>query len=322
MSQTRRIVGLWILSASLTAQSPIGAISLADADPRLDYSFGMTLDPDGRHAYVAVCGNYGLTSQNNRRLVKVDLRTRSVVAETQVGYFPEDIVVLRDASGNTRHILVTCSSSSEVRILGPNLQLLQLVVFGLCPPFSSVFPFGLAASLDERRVLVTTLGGCGHTFLLDTDPASPAFGTVIGTLIIPDGHARPCALPNGDFVIPSATYLPGGLGSTALALRVSTAPTLALQVTSPLLPSQNGLYATGADCALLPNGNVLMLVAGTLPPMLLELDPIGLMPLRSIPLGPNSGSNVHGLGVDPTGRFAVVAALDADRYLERFDVAV
>jgi DNA-binding beta-propeller fold protein YncE len=306
---------LLLLGALLPAQVLVGSIPLGDGDPIPDNPFGITLDPDGRHAYVAISGNYIAPSQNNRRLRRIDLWQGTSVASALVGWFPEDIAVVRDAAGAAARVVVTASTGNSVHILDPGLAPMAQQLLPPCPVTGSHFPFGVAVSEDGTRALVTTLGGCSSVFLIDIDPVSPGFGTIAGMAVVPDGHNRPLSLPGGSVFVGGAAYGPGLSLSYAVGALVD--PMGSGTVTQLVLLSQPTpwVYAAIADAALLPDGGVLALLAGATVPALLDLDAASLAIRRTLPLPVPAGAQLHGLALDPAGEVAAVAVIDADLVL-------
>lgn len=318
-SGAARRAALALLLAAAAAAAPAqvadGEILLDDLDPAgvPDYPFGITMDPDGVHAYVAVSGNYGSTLQNNRRVLKIHVLTRTILAEGQAGFFPEDVAVTTDAAGATRHVWAAASTSGTVTAFTPALVPVATIPLGGCAPYATSFPFGVAASAAGDRVFVTTLGGCGDVFVIDADPGSATFATVLHAHNIPGGHGRPLLL-DPLVLVPSAVYTPGFGASQGVAAVLDPAPPPAggpvhYTVLSPYFP---GAYAAAVDAALLPNGHALLTMNGEPWSRLYEYDPVAGALVRTIALPASAGSAIHGLGVSPDGRLAVATSQDQD----------
>lgn len=314
----RRLSALVLCLAALSA-APLGAqsveavLSLDDGDPLNipDDPFGIAMDPDGIHAFVAVSGNYGTPLQNNRRILRIDVWTRTIVAEALVGLFPEDIAVTRDALGAARHVFVTSSTSSEVHILTPALvPAAPPIPLGTCGVLPSQYPFGIVATPDSTRVVVTTVGGCGPVFVIDADPASAAFGSVLFAPMIPGAHGRP-SVSGSLIVIPTSVFAPDYSFARAEVQVLDPVLPGSIVASAQLGPAVPGWYAAGLDSAILPDGRALITVNGAPVPTLYEFDPVLSFVTREIPLGAQAGTAVHGLAVAPAGHLAVVTSQDA-----------
>lgn len=312
----RALLSFLTFMAFVPAQSLTGTLDLNDFDPlnRPDYSFGVTADRDGRHVYVAVSGNYGASIQNNRRLLKIDALARVIVAEALVGLFPEDVIVTYDGSGVARHVFVTCSSSSTVEVLTPSLLAVATIPIPSCAPFNTAFPFGLVASEDGSRILVTTLAGCGDAFVVGADPQAPGFATILETRFIPGGHGRPSRVGTS-VIVPTSVLASNGALSQAAIAEVEFAPGGALTRWLIFTPVVAGTYVAAIDSAATPAGRVLVTTNGDPSSQLYEYDPATGSIVRTIPLGISAGFAVHGLGLSPDGRVAVVTSQDSDSLL-------
>jgi DNA-binding beta-propeller fold protein YncE len=191
-----------------------------------------------------------------------------------------------------------------VSALDPGLSGAVSIRLPACP-FGGSYPFGILASPDGSRVLVTTLG-CGDVHLLDSDPASPQFNTVTSSFNLPGGHGRPSWVAGPLALVPRSTFDPNFVyGEAAFAVVDVTAPGGAQSY--PLLSTPPpGLYDTATDSAILPSGLGLVTVGFGQGGYLLEVDPSSGVVTRSLAFGATSGDKLHGLGVDPDGRIAAV----------------
>ncbi len=175
------------------AQSVIATIDLNDGDPNgiQDNPFGITVTPEGTHALVAISG--GLddpntpANENGRRVDVIDLDSLTVVGQLDTGFFPEEIAIRSDGSGNTERIYVANSSDSTVSVFDSITNPTAVNTIAL-PGFS--FPFDATLSPDQDRLFVSTVGGVGDIFIIDTDPQSGTFEMIVGSFNVPGGHGR------------------------------------------------------------------------------------------------------------------------------------
>lgn len=180
-------------SHRVAAQSVLATIDLDDADPNgvPDNPFGATLTPEGTHLLVAISGGFDDPNtpvvETNNRVDVIDVDTLAVVGSLNTGLFPEDIAIREDGAGNTQRIYVTNSSDSTISVFDSISNPVAVNTIAL-PAFS--FPFSVVLDPDQDRLFVGTLGGAGDLFIIDANPLSLNFETILATLNVPGGHGR------------------------------------------------------------------------------------------------------------------------------------
>ena len=321
------LLGLFLallLSATSGAQVIDHVVPLSDGDPNTpDHPFGIALHPDGLRAYVTLCGNLvpwpppppaQYPAWNNDKVVLIDLESGIHEQIGTTGLYPEDAALALDASGAVRHVYVADGTDGTVTCLTPELVPVATIPLPTCfgASFASIYPFGMLASPDGTRVLVTT-GGCGNLAVVDSDPASPTFNTVIGSTVIPGGHGRPRWLGYPLAVVPLTTYDPRpspAWSQVGLAVVDVTSPgTWQAFTVTPVTP---WAFPSTSDCRVLPNGNVLLPVGYDAFPRLLQVDPTSGTVVAQLLLNLPNGSGLHGLAISPDGRLAAVTNLIAN----------
>ena len=307
------------LAAGLGAQTLDLQISLADPSTVVDDDpFGLAVDPDGTHVYVALAGdfdpNFPSTPStaalfNGMRIAKVDIFTGTVVATGPTGLFPEEIALTLDASGNTRHVFVTNSTDGTVSILDSSLNLLLTVPLTPCfgANFGAVFPFGILASPDGSRVYVGTVGGCGTIDVIDSDPVSPTFAQIVDTFTVSNISGRMAWLNWPQMVIAATDFATLSAGITVVDV---TNPSSTVYLPGFSHPGSFGFGPGASDVAVRPGGTVLLTVSFADVPRLLEMDPLTGSVLQNLDLSAAASANsLHGLGLSADGRTAVVTVL-------------
>jgi len=299
---------------SLSAQALERVIPLTDNDPSsMDHPFGITLDPSGTSAYVPLCGLPAFSNfaaSNNDNIVKVDLWTGAQLAVGQTELFPEDACVVKDATGQARHVYVSNSTSGTISCLTPGLAPVATITLTPCwgSVFFSVFPFGMVASPDGNRIYVTTAGGCGTIDVIDSDPASPTFNTVVQSFTVQDCGGRPEWLAWPNLLVPITTYDANYTTSRAgfsVVDVTNPANQQAHLVSSIPFPFQ---YHFATEVHALSNGRVLVTIGGEVYPTFYECLSNGTV-TRSVSLNTLTGINLHGLAVDPEERIAVLTSI-------------
>lgn len=299
-------------------------IPVSGGDPNLaDHPFGMVLDPDGIHAYVAIAGLLPpftappsqWSNYNNRRIAKIDLHAGLQVATGQVGDYPEEIALTLDGAGQTRHVYVANGSAGTVTCLAPDLSHVATINLSPCGGslYASVFPFGILASPDGSRVYAQGTS-CGTMDVIDSDPASSAFNTVIQSHLVPNMFGRLAwAVPGQVIVTPFTEYHFNPVlgffdGSTTgiATLDVLTGATAA----HVLVGFSQFAYPSITDLAVMPNGRVLTAVGFGIEPLVIDADPSTGIIHQQLNLVGIVGETLHGLALSPDGRRAVATAIN------------
>ncbi|MAG55512.1 MAG: hypothetical protein CMJ83_04400 [Planctomycetes bacterium] len=314
-----------LLCASLSAQTLEHEIVLDDGNPATsDSAFGIVLDPDGVHAYVALCGDLSpfplppapwAPTWNNDQVVKLDLVSGLPVAQATVGHFPEDLAVTLDAGGQTRHVWVANSSGGTVSVLTPDLTAVATVNLPACfgQTYGAIFPFGISASSDGSRVYV--LGtGCGTIDVIDSDPASPTFAQVVTSFSVPNAFGRLAWLSSTDLVVPVTNYVYnpalGFADGSTTGFTVVDVTNPASQTTWMITPFVQFAYPSITDLEVMPNGLVLAAVGYGNTPEVMEVDPWTGVVTRQLDLGTQTGVGLHGVAVTADGETAAVTAFN------------
>ncbi len=304
----------FVIPQVLAAQSLERSFMLNDGDPLSpDKGFGVALDPDGVHAYATIAGELSFpgTAPNNDDVVSFDLFTGAQTAIGQTGLFPEDIAVLRDASGATRHLYVSNSTSGTVTCLLPNLQ--PIATIALSPCFGSVFqgsfPFGLLVSPDQTRLYVTTVGGCDVVEVLDVDPTSPTFNTRLSSFTVVGGGGRPSWWTWPLMVVPTSTYDPTfsfAIAGFTIVDVTNPSNQTPYAITQPIVNHYTAAY----EAHVISGNRVLVTVGFEVFPTLYECSLTTGAVLRTLNLNTVTGIVLHGLGVNASETTAAVTSLN------------
>jgi DNA-binding beta-propeller fold protein YncE len=309
----------------VAAQSLERTISLTDGDPTtFDQPFGLALDPDGRTAYVALCGELPpfplppapwFPTWNNDKVQKIDLLTGATLAQASVGHFPEDLAITLDPAGQTRHVYVSNSSSGTVTCLTAGLQVVATISLTPClgGNYGTVFPYGIIVSPDGSQVLVQGTG-CGVTDVIDADPQSPTFNQITSSFTVPDQFGRPSWLTPTRLVVPFTRYIYNPvLGFSDGSITGVTV----VDVTQPSQQTEWALttftqfsYPSITDLGVLPSGGLVVPVGWDLTPRVLEVDPMTGTITRTLDFGIQTGLGLHGIAVSPGGETAAIVVVD------------
>jgi len=316
------LAGLVLALQGASGQEVDLDLLLSDGDPLTsDNAFGVTLDPDGVHAYVALCGDLDFSCpstpatagvHNNDKVLKVDLLTGTVAAQGTAGLYPEDVALALDASGATRHVYVTDGTSGTVTCLTPGLQHVATVPLTPCLPsfcgngtFASIFPFGILASPDSTRVYVVTTGGCGTIDVIDSDPVSPSFNTVVSSFAINGATGRPRWISHPQMVVPVADFANDRVGIAVVD--VTNPGGAAVHYGYQGAP---GTFPSVSDVAVRSDGRVILPVAFAQTPLVVEIDTTTGLVTGSLDLGSHvTTTGLHGVTLSEDGGLAVVTAL-------------
>jgi DNA-binding beta-propeller fold protein YncE len=283
------------------------SVTLDDGDAASpDLGFGVTLSRDGVHAYATIAGD--VFGPNNADLARIDVVTGSQINTGPTQAYPEDAAITYDALGAARHVYVSNSTTGSVSCLTPALVPVVNVPLPTCFGGSS-YPFGLLVSPDQTRLYVTTLAGCGDVHVVDCDPASGTFNTVLGSFVVPGGGGRPSWAPYPVMVIPTTTYDAAftlSTGGFAVVDVLNTASQASYQVSAPIANH----YAFATECVVVPGGRVLLSIGGEIFPTVYECSVATGAVLRTLNLNTVTGIQLHGLAVNPDQTLGVVTSLN------------
>ncbi|MEQ8762367.1 MAG: hypothetical protein RL885_00470 [Planctomycetota bacterium] len=303
------LAGILCLAPPLFAQVQTRCIDLTFTDPPtdpLDNPFGLALDPNGQTLYVAISG--GLGGTENSLVAAVDLASSSVVQRERVGFYPEELAIQTDATGQLLYLYVTSSSSNQVDVLDASFRHLRTIPLPPEPNFGTWFPFSLLLSKDQTRLYVSTVEGSGNVFVIDTDVANPN-GTFHQELpgerfLVPGGHGRLAWAPDDQrIIVPVTIFYSDFSGSDALLTWIDPAQPSS---SSSVLLAAGGAYPSPADTAQ-TRDEILYASVNSGPSRLYALDARTGDLLTTIELGGLGGE--YGLTLDPTGTFLYVTDL-------------
>jgi hypothetical protein len=299
---------LVLLGPRVWSQSLEHSIPLDDGDPTSpDTGFGVALSADGIHAYAPIAGN--LFGPNNDDVALLDVIAGIQIAVAQTGAYPEDAVLTYGANGAARHVYVTDSTSSSVTCLTPLLAPVATILLPGCSGGSS-YPFGALVAPAQDRLYVTTIAGCGDVFVIDTNPASPTFNTVLTSFTVQDGGGRPSWGPYPTMVVPTTVYdafFTMSRGGFAI-VDVTNPAAQQSHLISPAIANQ---WASAVESVVIPGGRVLLSVGYEVLPTLYECDIATGAVTRTLDLSTSTASVLHGLATNPGQTLAVITSLNA-----------
>jgi DNA-binding beta-propeller fold protein YncE len=311
------LVLLPCLVLSLQAQVLDASLTVSDGNAAsADNTFGLLLDAPSSKLYVTLCGTLAPWTSppstwggwNNNDVARIDLATFSQDGVAPVGLFPEDIAITRHPNGQARHLWVSNSTDGTVTRLNPDLSAPQAIM--LTPRwggnFASVYPFGIIASADSTRVYVSGTS-CGNLDVIDADPASPNFSTVIATIAVPDMWGRPTWINSATLAIPFTTYnydpVVGYASSSITGIKLVNVVTGNVTGTIATGSAVTWAYPSITDIVLTPAGKIIGTVGYGLAPEIVEFDPATLSISRSSLLPALTvGLGLHGITIDPQGK--------------------
>ncbi|MBI4614578.1 MAG: YncE family protein [Planctomycetes bacterium] len=215
--------------------------------------FGARVTPDGREVYVPLFGQFSPEFVMGDSAAVLDAASGAVVATIPTGLQPEDVAYSPD--GKTAFI--TDSGSATLTVVDVATRtVLSTVEVGL--PFQT-FLFGVEVvdSPKGPRVYVTSTGGNydgseKNVFVVDANPASSTYLTVVDTIEATGGFTRPAFKRTGrDLVVPRG--FPDNDFSANPRLSVFDLPSNALASEVTILPAPGGVHGI-EDIALTPDG--------------------------------------------------------------------
>lgn len=314
MSTLRSSVSL--CAALLLFLSPVGAqvvldhaITLDDGDPlSTDEAFGIVLAPDGVHAYVAIAGQPSIPpTLNNDNIARVDVLAGTQVGLGQTQLFPEDPALTYDASGAIRHVYVANSTSGSLTCLTPLLAPVATIPLPTCFG-GSPYPFGLLVSPNQTRIYVTTIGFCGNVHVVDSDPASATFNSVLDSFPVPGNGGRPAWGPYPMMIVPTTTYDVGftlSQGGFAVVDVLNTAN----QTPHVITPAVPFTFTSGTDCVVVPGNKVIISFSYGATATLYECNIATGAVTRSLDLTAITDVSLHGLALNEGQTVGIVTSL-------------
>jgi hypothetical protein len=303
-------------AALLLLFSPVGAqvlldhsITLDDGDPlSSDEAFGIVLDPDGVHAYVSIAGQPSIPpTLNNDNIARVDLFAGTQVGLGQTQLFPEDPALTHHANGSIRHVYVANSTSGSLTCLTPALAPVATIPLPICFG-GSPYPFGLLVSPNQSRIYVTTIGGCGDVHVVDSDPSSATFNSVVGSFSVPDSGGRPAWAPYPLMIVPTTTY-DAGFTLSQGGFTVVNVLNTANQTPHVITPATSSTYTSGTDCVVVPGNKVVVSFSYGPTATLYECDIATGAVTRSLDLTSITDVSLHGLALNDAQTLGVVTSL-------------
>ncbi len=275
-------------------------IPLQDNDPGSipDNPFGITVTPDGLYALVAIAGD--VFGPNNRLVDVIDLATETIVHRLEVGAFPTDVAFTTDGGGAVRHVYVANSSDSTVTVFD---SIFAGAPVATIPLGAFVFPFGVVASPDGSRVYVSSVA-TSDVFVVDSDPASGTFNSVLTTFSVPTGHGR-MAFAAPDTLVIAHSVLAGDFSKADAYVTVLDPEVPADRRTMLLVLGRPGQYASSQDVAVTEDGIAWVTVFDS-DRRLYAIDAFARDVVGSIDLGPLAENLQHGIAISPDGRLAIV----------------
>jgi DNA-binding beta-propeller fold protein YncE len=296
-----------LVLAALPAQSLDHSITLADADPGSpDNGFGIALSADGVHAYATIAGD--VFGPNNDDVARIDVIAGTQLGTAQAQLFPEDVAITYDPTGAPRHVYVANSTSGSVSCFTPALVPVATIPLPTCFGFSS-YPFGVLAAPSQARIYVTSIGGCGDVFVIDSDPASGTFNAVLTTITVPNGGGRAAWWTYPLLVVPTTTYDAGftlSRGGFAV-VDVQNPANQTGWIVSAAIPNH---YASTVECVVVPGGKVLLSIGNEVFPTVYECDLSTGAVTRTLDLNTITGIELHGLAINPAQTVGVVTSLN------------
>jgi YVTN family beta-propeller protein len=190
------IVAVILFAIPAGAQSEFQVIATVNVGVN---PFGATTAPDGATIWVGNAGGVGHAGTTPGHTVTVlDASTFAIQSVINVGNFPEDIAFANAGS----QAFVTNSQDATVSVINTTTRTVtQTVALSAVP---MLFPFGIIASKDSKKVFVTSLGSQRDTSLDNIailDNSHPNHVTVDGAINIPQFTDRPALTPDGSLLV-------------------------------------------------------------------------------------------------------------------------
>ena len=210
--------------------------------------FGAAVSPDGATLLVPEFGSFTPYFVGNT-VVVIDTATDTVTGTIVVDMQPEDVAFTPDGA----YAFVTNAGGATVSVIDTASQVAVATV--PCGTPFATFLYGVAITPDGKLAYVNTTGGDfdgfeENIFILDADPASATFATVLDTIEISGGFTR------GGFGNDGKTYVVArGFADNdfSAAPRVSQFKNGALFSETIVVPAVGGFHGA-EDIAVTPNG--------------------------------------------------------------------
>ena len=318
-----------LLVSPASAQSLLTTVSTSQIHPVLspdapDFTFGCAIDPTGAFAFVSVSGRVAFAAPGNynNRILKIDLATGTIVDEGTAGLFPEDLAIVVDGQGALDRLYVADNGGSSVTVLDPNLSTVATVNLGLCFGSYSQFPFELAVSADQTRLFVGS-SGCDNLFIIDIDPASPSYHTILSTVTYTGSHGAVAVHPSfpAQVVVGSSVLFGTFSGAYSQVDLVDLSPATPQVTSFPVGPQTTGDYASINGILPLTGNRVLLVENSQFAARLYEFD----LALGQIVATHDLATTIPGLAnlarADLSANGRIVAVTDLDRRVIFYDLA-
>jgi YVTN family beta-propeller protein len=269
--------------------------------------FGAKVTPDGKLLFVPCFGTFTPWVVGNTVAV-IDASSLQLVAQVGVGDRPEDVDFLADGS----HAYVTNSESSTVSVLHvPTLSVVATIPVGVA---SASYPYGL--SIRGTKAYVFTSGGNfdgddDNIVVLDVDPSSATFNTVLGKITLSGVYTR------GDFSGTTLVVPRGAAGNdfNAIPEIAFFDTTTDAYLSSIQIQQAPGGFHSFEDLCVTPNGDWAYVASfnsgsGTEEVYVIDLQNQQLYDVLTLTAG---GISSHGIGVRGDGLLVGVTGWDSGR---------
>ncbi|MBI2900544.1 MAG: YncE family protein [Planctomycetes bacterium] len=276
--------------------------------------FGAKVTPDGARLFVPLFGTYGAEGPGSTVAV-IDTATNAVIAEIPVGQRPEDVDFTEDGT----YAYVTCSDSATVvAIHVPSLAVVATIPVGMAydpNTWSGTFPYGIAIRGGKAYVFCAASGDGDdeHVKILDVNPASPAFNTKIGGIVLSGVYTRG-AFRSGssELVVPRGQAGNVWNATPQLAFFDTAGDTVAF--TLPVEQAPGGFHGM-EDVAVTPNGRYAYAPffnfdSGAAEVFVFDLE---ARTFRDVVTLDNGDISTHGVGMRPDGLLVGVTSWNAGR---------
>jgi len=228
---------------------PVGVVSTI-AMPAVG-PFGAKVTPDGSKLFVPLFGDYGAAGPGSTVAV-IDTATNAVMTSITVGQRPEDV----DFTADGAYAYVTNSDDATVSVINvATLAVIATIPVGMAvdPFFNGTFPYGVTVHNGRAYVFTTGTNSDGtdqNIVVIDANPASGTFNTVVGGITLTGTFTRGAFRGNGELITPR-----GAAGNN-----FSAPPEIAIfdaadqYVTSIVVTPASGGFHGAEDVAVTPNG--------------------------------------------------------------------
>jgi YVTN family beta-propeller protein len=148
--------------------------------------FGVAVTPDGKHVYVTDHDSFPAN------VSVIDAATNTVVTTIGAGSHPFGVAITPDG----KHAYVANESDNTVSVIDTATYAVATIPPAGPSPFGN--PFGVAVTPDSKYVYVTnTVSTSSNVSVIDTNPASPTYNTVVATVPVGNGPTGIAITPDG-----------------------------------------------------------------------------------------------------------------------------